>query len=239
MDGLALTFGTGFGIGLLGSLHCLGMCGPLALALPVHARRGFGKLAGILSYNLGRTSTYTILGGLFGLIGRQFILWGWQQGLSIGAGLLMLLFAFSRLEPASRIPGFSRLTARIGNALSGALGQAHSLSSLFGVGILNGLLPCGLVYVAILAAIPFGSVPLSASVMFGFGLATIPAMAGLMVAGQWIGPGVRRTFNRFIPFVIGILAVLLVLRGLELGIPYVSPLQPDPQEPIMCHDSIG
>jgi len=208
MDGLALTFGTGFGIGLLGSLHCLGMCGPLALALPVHARRGFGKLAGILSYNLGRTSTYTILGGLFGLIGRQFILWGWQQGLPIGAGLLMLLFAFSRLEPASRIPGFSRLTARIGNALSGALGQAHSLSSLFGVGILNGLLPCG-------------------------------AMAGLMVAGQWIGPGVRRTFNRFIPFVIGILAVLLVLRGLELGIPYVSPLQPDPQDPVMCHDSIG
>ena len=86
MDGLWLSFGTGFSIGLLGSLHCIGMCGPLALALPVHRLSGWTRVGGILAYNLGRTLTYACLGALFGIIGQQFMLWGWQQALSITAG---------------------------------------------------------------------------------------------------------------------------------------------------------
>ncbi len=238
MDGLWLSFGTGFSIGLLGSLHCIGMCGPLALALPVHRLAGWTRVGGILAYNLGRTLTYACLGALFGIIGQQFMLWGWQQALSITAGILMLLFLFGRYASWANWPMLGRLQAKISTAIATRLGSASSPPALLAVGLLNGLLPCGLVYVAILAAIPMGNVARSATLMAAFGLGTIPAMAGLMMTGQLIGPSARRTFNRAVPYFVALVAVLLILRGLNLGIPFVSPKTPSPTHPEMCHDPV-
>jgi sulfite exporter TauE/SafE len=238
MDGLWLSFGTGFSIGMLGSLHCIGMCGPLALALPIHRLNGWARTGGILAYNLGRTLTYASLGALFGIIGRQFTLWGWQQALSITAGILMLLFLFGRYASWSSWPLPGRLQASIGTAIATRLGHAASPPALLAVGLLNGLLPCGLVYVAVLAAIPMGTVARSATLMAAFGLGTIPTMAGLMLTGQLIGPAARRTFNRIVPYFVALVAVLLILRGLNLGIPFVSPMTPSPTHPEMCHDPV-
>lgn len=236
MDGLWLSFGTGFSIGLLGSLHCIGMCGPLALALPVHRLTGWARGGGILAYNLGRTVTYASLGALFGIIGQPFMLWGWQQALSITAGILMLLFLFGRSAAWTAWPFLGRLQANVSTAIATRLGQATTPSALLAVGLLNGLLPCGLVYVAVLAAIPMGTVARSATLMGAFGLGTLPAMAGLMLTGQWIGPSARRMFNRSVPYFVAFVAILLILRGLSLGIPFVSPKTPSPTHPEMCHD---
>lgn len=235
MEGMYLSLVAGFGIGLVGSLHCLGMCGPLALALPVAPQPGWRRTTGILAYNLGRAATYALLGVLFGLAGRQFHLWGLQQALSIGAGLFLLVMVVTRWSAANRIPGLSALHARITATLGRWLKQSTHTGSLFGFGMLNGLLPCGLVYVALVSAVAVGDVARSALLMFAFGLGTLPAMAGLMAVGRWIQPSVRRNINRLVPYSIGVLAMILVLRGLNLGIPFISPKMPAGDTTEMCH----
>ncbi|MGZ4043606.1 MAG: sulfite exporter TauE/SafE family protein, partial [Bacteroidia bacterium] len=78
-------------LGLLGSFHCIGMCGPIALALPVHQATVFRKVVAILLYNSGRIITYSLLGLLFGIIGQGFAVFGLQQVLSVSLGTLILL----------------------------------------------------------------------------------------------------------------------------------------------------
>ena len=80
-------------VGLGGSLHCVGMCGPLALALAGGDRGGLRFIGGRLLYNSGRMVTYVLLGGLFGLLGGVLQLAGWQQGLSIAVGGIIMLGA--------------------------------------------------------------------------------------------------------------------------------------------------
>ena len=81
---------TAFSIGLLGSLHCIGMCGPIAFALPLNRQNNFQASLGGLTYNLGRLLTYFLLGSLFGVLGFGFALAGAQQWISIVVGVFMI-----------------------------------------------------------------------------------------------------------------------------------------------------
>lgn len=214
-------------LGLAGSLHCLGMCGPLALALP-GARASRGEyVTGRIIYNAGRIATYALLGAVFGLIGKTLALAGWQRGLSIGAGFAMLIAAFSlhRLAPAFNL-GFLR------QAWGKLLGQ-RTLLSLFGIGLLNGLLPCGLVYVALAGAAATGDALHGAAFMAIFGAGTFPAMLAVSLAGRALSVPLRLKFQRVVPYAVGVLAVLLILRGMDLGIPYLSPALAIPHS--CCH----
>lgn len=212
-------------LGLAGSLHCVGMCGPIALSLPFASAKGWGRGMGILTYFGGKTFTYSALGALFGIVGEQLVLAGWQQALSLVLGIAMLFFAIVTIfKPA--VFHSNPLTIYLGNKLSplmGAMMGKRAYSATFVLGMLNGLLPCGLVYVALSAAVATGSVVSAATFMTVFGIATAPLMLFLLLFAAQLSSKYRSKMRQWLPVFTGIVAILLILRGLDLGIPYVSP----------------
>ena len=223
-------------LGIGGSMHCAGMCGPLALALPSESGSFWPYASGRVLYNVGRVLTYVVLGLVAGLAGRGLVLAGAQRVVTIGVGVLLLLSvvlptALARVFPGCVLP--ARITGRILTLLSGLM-RRSSWSGLLVIGALNGLLPCGFVYVGLAAALTLGDVARGMLFMAGFGMGTIPVMLAIGLAGRKIQDGVRRWLLRIVPLVTAALAILLVLRGLNLGIPYISP-QVDPQQPAQQH----
>ena len=210
-----------FGLGLVGSLHCAGMCGPLALALPNSGVSAPGHLAGRLAYNLGRVITYCLLGVVFGSLGETLLLAGIQRWVSIllGVALLVGLFASRRLVLWRPVTG---LVNRLKHPMSGLL-RRHSTGSLLALGLLNGLLPCGLVYVAGAGATATGGVVSGLIYMAAFGAGTVPMMLAISLSGKLIPVSIRLKLVKAIPVSVFLLGALLILRGMALGIPYVSP----------------
>ena len=226
----------GLSIGIMGGFHCVGMCGPIALSLPIHKLSSLAKSSAVLLYNLGRALSYASMGLLFGIIGQSFVLFKMQQYLSIGAGLcilLVLLFSFLGQQQTSI---FHKYALFVKNKLSQLLKSDKSISSYLSLGIVNGFLPCGLVYMAIAAAVATGSIAKSGLLMFAFGLGTLPIMALTMVFGKYISAPVRNGLSKVTPYFIATVAALLILRGLNLGIPYLSPTH-DAQHHTCCHSS--
>ena len=210
-----------FLIGLVGSLHCAGMCGPLALAVPVVGRSPGALVASRAIYNLGRITTYGCLGVFFGLVGHSLALAGLQRWASLGAGLTLLvgLGLSMRYAPGQLI---GRATAWLKSSL-GFLLRHRTMPGLFCLGFLNGLLPCGLVYVAGASAVAAGGFLAAVGCMLAFGLGTVPMMFGIGLVGNNVQSALRLRFQRFIPACVLLLAALLIVRGLALGIPFLSP----------------
>ena len=213
-----------FMIGMVGSLHCIGMCGPLALSLPMSEKAGPAKFFGALLYNMGRVVTYSVFGLVFGLIGKSVALFGFQQWLSVIMGVLIIFFiVFPRAISGKYAQNtVSRFFEKIRGALGGLFFK-KKLSSLFFIGILNGLLPCGLVYMAVAGAVATGDIPRSILFMAFFGLGTLPAMWSVTFFGNFITIGIRQKIRKVYPYMMMLMACLLILRGMGLGIPYVSP----------------
>jgi len=212
-------------LGLIGSFHCVGMCGPIAVALPINNKNWTHRFLGTILYNLGRAITYAIMGAVFGVLGEGIHLGGFQSWVSIAMGILMILsvvfpILFRKTAFLDRyIYGYvSKLKVLLGPLL-----RSRSSGSLFIIGLLNGLLPCGLVYVAMAFAIATGDVASGALYMFLFGIGTAPLMAAVTLLGNVISASFKSKINRLIPLVIFVIGVLFVLRGLNLGIPYISP----------------
>ncbi|HET6225560.1 MAG TPA: sulfite exporter TauE/SafE family protein [Bacteroidia bacterium] len=211
-------------LGFLGSFHCVGMCGPIALSIPVKRTSSFSIIAGSLIYNAGRIVTYSLMGLLFGLLGKGFVMAGWQNVLSILLGILILIIAFlpGILSRITNTGSFLRLLEKLRSYLRKLFG-IHSVRSLFFIGLINGLLPCGLVYLAIAGSIATGNALQGALFMATFGLGTFPAMLVLTVIKDFINIKAREKIQKIIPVFVTIMAVLLILRGMNLNIPYVSP----------------
>ena len=213
-----------FVMGMVGSFHCIGMCGPIALSLPLNQESSWGKFSGTMFYNFGRITTYAGFGLIFGLIGKSVALFGYQQWLSITLGILILVVLILPKKISSYynrnfiISFFGRLRASIGK-----LFLKKNYSSLYSIGLLNGLLPCGLVYMAAAIAIATGDTTNSIFFMAFFGLGTLPMMWGIAFFGNYVSIGIRKNIRKAYPYLMTILACLLILRGLGLGIPYVSP----------------
>lgn len=237
MDSL-VNIGAAFMVGLIGSMHCVGMCGPIAFALPLNRSSLFHKLTGNLLYNTGRIITYGLIGAFFGLIGLGFSLAGWQQGISVGVGVLLLLSVLfpKKWFNAQWGPLYS-MVSTVKASLS-QMFQKSSFANLFGIGLLNGLLPCGLVYVAVFGAVASGTIVDGVAYMLAFGLGTLPLMYVTAMAGQMINETVRAKFRKAIPIMVGVVALLFIVRGLGLNIPYLSPpdaaLTPIKTE-VKCH----
>lgn len=224
-------------LGFLGSFHCIGMCGPIALALPVHQYASFKKYLGISLYNLGRVATYTFLGIIFGLLGQSFFLGGFQQIVSITIGILLLLSViFTNSKSLHSTKGLSFIYAFI-NSVKHQLGNLFNkkgLHFLFFIGLLNGLLPCGLVYLGIAGAIATGHYLKGAEFMFYFGIGTVPIMYAVAFLGQFITLKYRNHIRQAMPYVVSVMAILLIVRGLNLGIPYLSPQFEKESHKISC-----
>ena len=212
-------------LGLLGSFHCVGMCGPIALALPVHQYSPIKKYFGIIIYNLGRAITYSIIGLVFGLLGQSFYLGGLQQTLSVTIGLIILLgviFSYTKFNSKIKLNFLNRYINSLKNNL-GKLFNKKGIRFLFTIGLLNGMLPCGFVYIAIAGAIATGNYISGTTFMFLFGVGTMPAMVAISAFGQFINVKYRNIIHRSVPYLVSIMAVLLIIRGLNLGIPMLSP----------------
>ncbi len=214
-----------FIIGLVGSLHCIGMCGPIALALPSSQQNKFKFVLGRVLYNVGRIISYALMGAFFGLIGSKIALFGFQQTLSLAIGILLLLYVIipkSLIHKLPRIKLVDNFTSVIKKSFT-SLWRKDSLSSLLLIGILNGFLPCGLVYVAIAGAAATGTIQHGALFMILFGLGTLPMMTIIALLGNFITLQLRRRLTKLIPVFIALLAIIFILRGLNLGIKYISP----------------
>lgn len=242
MSGLLPVLLSGFSIGLIGSFHCIGMCGPLALSLPIHQLSAFRKLAAISLYNIGRACTYAGIGLAFGLLGEGFSVFEIQQALSISAGIFILVILYFHQFGNAKTGMWQQWTHFIQVRLGAFLKSEKTLPTYFAIGLLNGALPCGLVYVAVAAAAASGSVLNSPVLMFAFGMGTVPMMVTTMVFGKFMTPKLGRKFNRLIPRFTAVVALLLILRGLNLGIPLVSPVHhapatgdPNPPAVVHCH----
>jgi len=216
---------TALSLGFLGSFHCVGMCGPIALALPLDRSSTTRAVGGALTYNTGRILTYALLGILLGLAGKSFVIAGYQRTLSLAIGFLLLLFLIMPQQFKSSVPSlriFQGFVTRQKIAI-GKLFQRSSLQSLFLIGLLNGLLPCGFVYLGLASALTTGEALKGAAFMAAFGAGTLPAMLTLSLAGNTISLSVRNNIRKAAPFVMGLMALLFIFRGLNLGIPYLSP----------------
>jgi uncharacterized protein len=212
-------------IGFLGSFHCIGMCGPIAMALPLGRESRLKQITGALIYNVGRMITYGLLGLLFGLLGKGFVIGGFQQVLSISLGLLILLGLFlpSKLTARFALMRFIGPLVIKAKSTLGKLLRQKNFNSLFLIGILNGLLPCGLVYLGVAGAIATGDSIKGSLFMLTFGAATVPAMLFVSLASNTIGVKSRIIMRKAVPVFAGAMAFILILRGLNLDIPYISP----------------
>jgi sulfite exporter TauE/SafE len=216
---------SGFVVGILGSLHCAGMCGPIALALPPGVSRNVYFIGGRLLYNLGRIVTYVMLGAIVGSLGGVVAIAGMQQMLSISIGCVLLAAVFLPTLARSLSPGSGVVQSlqiwfrqRLGTLL-----DRRTISSLFLIGVMNGFLPCGFLYVALAGAATLGGTIHGAVFLAGFGGGTLPLMLALSLLGRKIQAVARERMAGVLPLFMVLLAVLFILRGLNLGIPYVSP----------------
>lgn len=227
----------GFLLGAVSSFHCVGMCGPIAISLPVYYLPPARKLAGLLLYHSGRILVYSLLGLFFGYLGRQIFLGGLQQGFSIFLGTVLLLFFLVTMLRTKkfRFQQIDKFTIPLQQFIGKNL-QKKTLSSMLVLGAANGLLPCGMVYFAITGALASGSISDGVLFMAAFGLGTFPAMFALSYFGSRIGQSARNSMKKAVPYVVLLMGVLLILRGLNLNIPYVSPyLASQAKDILPCH----
>ncbi|MEQ1675200.1 MAG: sulfite exporter TauE/SafE family protein [Chitinophagaceae bacterium] len=229
---------SGFTLGLAGSLHCVGMCGPLSLALPTHHLSPSQKFFSLLLYQTGRVITYTVIGLVFGLAGRRIYISGYQQWFSIGMGILIagLAVMYFLQKRTVHFAFFNRFYQFVQSLIVKLLRSSAGGSGFLLLGMANGLLPCGMVYIALASTLSFATVSESAGFMAMFGAGTLPTMMLVAYAGQAIKFETRQLLRKAVPFVILSMGVLLVLRGLNLGIPFISPELPQSAgQSVVCH----
>lgn len=214
---------TAFLLGLAGSFHCVGMCGPIALSLPLRGETIAGKIGGSILWSFGRIVTYSLMGAVFGAIGFGFRMAGFQQIVSIVVGVLMILSVFlPSLFKRFRIGKLTALFNPIHNGMQQLFREKNN-RALFLIGIFNGLLPCGLVYLAIAGAIGTADTAMAIGYMALFGLGTLPLLLAVSMLGNIISQTLRNQLNKVVPFVVVLIGIIFILRGLTLGIPYLSP----------------
>ena len=212
------------GLGFASGFHCIGMCGPIALSMGLTKKQATNYYLQNLTYQFGRIFTYSLLGTLLGIVGQGFQMAGFQQYLTIAVGILLILmaiFSFGGNDFASKIPFLSKLLLQVKMNL-GKLLQKADYRSRFTTGVLNGFLPCGMVYMALTASLAAGGIWQGASFMALFGLGTLPFMFAVVLLGNLMTTAFRIKILKFVPVMMIVLGGLFVLRGLEIGIPYIS-----------------
>ncbi len=216
---------SGFLLGFLGSLHCVGMCGPIMLALPFKSKSPYRFIIKRILYHTGRIMVYTTFGLLVGLLGDRLNFNGIQHILTISSGVALLVFgllSIFKVNILAKITFLERVYIFVKNFL-GKFIIGDGFLSGFMLGVLNGFLPCGFVYVALAGAIAYSSTFYSPLFMVVFGLGTMPALILVSILPRLMSKRVAFNSQRLIPVFTIVFAVLIILRGLNLGIPFLSP----------------
>jgi len=216
---------TAFLFGLLSSLHCIGMCGPIAMMLPVHRSSQTAKVFQLLLYHLGRIFTYSFLGFVFGTLGKGLFIAGLQQRISIVIGVLMIVYVLIPKQSFKEI-NFLNPLYKIMNGIKKQMGvqlKKRRNSSFFIIGFFNGFLPCAMIYVALFGATATQTPYMGALYMAFFGLGTVPMMSLVTYFSNAISLATRNKILKYLPIFVVVLGLLFIVRGLGLSIPYLSP----------------
>ncbi len=219
------------------------MCGPIAFVLPLDRKSKSRRFWQILLYHTGRIFTYSLIGLLFGFLGRGLYLFGLQQKISILTGVLMIgavILAALSVKTSSFTNPLYRSISKLKNKLGAAL-KKKSPDTFLTIGFLNGFLPCGLVYMAVFGAVAAGDLINGSLYMILFGLGTVPLMTTAVYFGNFLTLRLRQRIRKIIPVFVFVIGVLFILRGMGLGIPYVSP-KPVTKEintEVECHSVAG
>lgn len=232
-----MIFGTAFLLGLMGSLHCVGMCGPIAMALPLGTKDRWLIFKKSIAYHLGRISTYGLLGIFLGLLGQGIAMAGAQKYFSIGIGILMLIIAVFAIDIEGRIvklPVLNRFYQTVQQHM-GELLQKKGFGPTIGLGLLNGFLPCGMVFMALAGSITTSHYLYGSFFMIAFGLGTLPLMLGVTLFGQYLPQKVKFYFRKMAPVVLAGFAVLLIMRGFNVSFPKELVFMELMKDPVMCH----
>lgn len=211
--------------GLLGSFHCVGMCGPIAFMLPVDRSNSIKKVSQITTYHIGRLLAYALIGLFFGMVGKSLYIFGIQQQLSIIIGVLMIIVVLIPVQTFNKY-NFSKPLYSVISKVKSSLGKAlkkKTADTFLTIGFLNGFLPCGLVYMAVFASLTMSNAFESSLYMMLFGLGTIPLMTTAIYLGKFLNTTVKQRIQKAIPIFVVIIGLLFIIRGLGLGIPYLSP----------------
>jgi len=210
-----------FTMGLMSSFHCIGMCGPIALALPIQKGNKFQKFSGLSVYNGGRTLTYAVLGLILGSVGSSLSWIGYLRYLSIFSGIIMLAYVLwpAHLDSYFHPPKFwQKFIQHVKKHMAEML-RSRKLQSWFLLGILNGLLPCGLVYMALISSVATGIAVDGGLYMLMFGIGTLPAMMAVGFFKQWFTVSLRTRMRKLTPVILVAAGILLIARGLLIQHP--------------------
>lgn len=210
-------------LGIVGSLHCLGMCGPLAITLPLAHSTTATKFAHITLYNLGRAFTYALFGIIVGSLGWAISLSKYQSQISIALGLMIFIFLIGKYFFNLQVKTIWVPLSAINKLFTFSKNINTKPLTFFIRGVANGLLPCGLVYTALITASVWADITYSSLFMFVFGMGTWPLMTIYILFGQKILTKLNFNAQRLTNAMIILVGILLIIRGLNLGIPYLSP----------------
>ena len=211
-------------LGLGANFHCIGMCGPIALAVPLNRKNSWTMISGLIQYNLGRVLSYAILGVFVGSLGMSIHTFGFLQWISIITGGILIIYAWRKYIGDL----FPRLTHNLflGGLVSRNMGRLIKSESPFKLslmGVLNGLLPCGMVYVALMNALLAGNIAGSSMAMMAFGIGTLPGMIAVSFLANRVNGNSRKKMTRALPYLLTMVGLMIILRGMNLDIPYISP----------------
>jgi sulfite exporter TauE/SafE len=222
-------------MGLMSSFHCIGMCGPIALALPVHKGNRGQQLAGLTIYNTGRAFTYALLGLLIGSVGSSIAWLSHLRYLSVFAGLLMIAYVLwpAKLDTYFHTPQLWQDAVNFVRKRMGQMLHSRKMHGMLLLGILNGLLPCGMVYLALISSMATGSMAGSGVYMFLFGIGTLPMMMAVGFFKQWFSPNFRTRLRKLTPILMATVGIWLVVRGLFIQFPSSSSIKSG--EITICH----
>ncbi|UPZ36712.1 sulfite exporter TauE/SafE family protein [Sphingobacterium sp. PCS056] len=213
-----------FFMGLFGSIHCAVMCGPLLLAIQGSQELTWKIALNKLFYQVGRILTYGIFGFVLGLVGKIASIQGWQMGLSLFTGIILLIIGLVQLFKIKN-EGFIKLQMRFVQPIAKIMGRwLYRPGGSFFAGVLNGILPCGMLYMAAAAAMNTSSSLTSFYFMIMFGLGTLPLLLVFSFLGNFIRTYFKMNFSKWLPFLYILMGIWFLLRGANLDIPYLSPL---------------
>ncbi|MEI2271989.1 sulfite exporter TauE/SafE family protein [Sphingobacterium sp. ML3W] len=212
-----------FFMGLFGSIHCAVMCGPLIFVIEGRQGLSWAVFLNKVLYQLGRVLTYGSLGFLMGTMGTFAQVQGWQRALSWITGVILVLIAVVQLIGKNNRTIASLQTRSVQPVVRLLSKWLYKPGGSFIAGVLNGLLPCGMVYMALMSAMNADSSQQSFLFMLCFGLGTIPLLFLFSFLGNF-SRSFKIGFSKWIPLLYFLLGIWFILRGANLDIPYLSPL---------------
>lgn len=226
-------------MGILGSLHCIGMCGPLSLMHIAGKKNSsnFSLYTHALSYQMGRSLSYAMLGLIFGLVGSAFAWVGLQKVISVSLGIALILLAIfssarlAKIESLGVFKTWNRWLMGLMQKYGGQWGNKNSWIA----GSINGLVPCGLVYFALASSMATENALEGAIFMWIFGMGTLPAMAAFTILGNRLRNKIKLSYQYILPVLAICSGVILIWRGLEINVPENLSLLLSMKDPEMCH----